>query len=78
MKRRDLLAAAVAAPMLLRGQTHEQGIALLRKMQAALGGVERLVAVRDVDWTTAVNPHFQFDVLHPDLPAAFSVFIHRG
>ena len=23
-------------------------------------------------------PHFQFDVLHPDLPAAFSVFIHRG
>ncbi len=55
MKRRDLLAAAVAAPMLLRGQTHEQGIALLRKMQAALGGVERLVAVRDVDWTTAVK-----------------------
>ena len=26
----------------------------------------------------ALNPHFQFDVLHPDLPAAFSVFIHRG
>ena len=25
-----------------------------------------------------LNPHFQFDVLHPDLPAAFSVFIHRG
>ena len=25
-----------------------------------------------------VSPHFQFDVLHPDLPAAFSVFIHRG
>ena len=24
------------------------------------------------------SPHFQFDVLHPDLPAAFSVFIHRG
>ena len=24
------------------------------------------------------DPHFQFDVLHPDLPAAFSVFIHRG
>ena len=24
------------------------------------------------------GPHFQFDVLHPDLPAAFSVFIHRG
>ena len=24
------------------------------------------------------HPHFQFDVLHPDLPAAFSVFIHRG
>ncbi len=26
----------------------------------------------------ALTPHFQFDVLHPDLPAAFSVFIHRG
>ena len=25
-----------------------------------------------------IDPHFQFDVLHPDLPAAFSVFIHRG
>ncbi len=25
-----------------------------------------------------LSPHFQFDVLHPDLPAAFSVFIHRG
>ena len=64
MKRRDLLAVAVAAPMLLRGQTqrsnrapatHEQGIALLRRMQAALGGVERLVAARDVDWTTPVK-----------------------
>ena len=64
MKRRDLFTVAVAAPMLLRGQTqrtntaparHKEGMALLRRMQAALGGVERLVAVRDVDWNAAVK-----------------------
>lgn len=62
MKRRDLPLAAGFTPMLLRGQndlppettlTEEQGMALLRRMQFALGGTERLVAVRDVDWTAA-------------------------
>ncbi len=62
MNRRDLLFIAGVAPMLLRGQSTqqpgatpaaEQGMALLRRMQAALGGAERLVAVRDVDWTAA-------------------------
>ncbi len=61
MKRRDLLALTVSVPALLRGQAtqsaenastmHEQGMALLRRMQAALGGAEKLAAVRDVDWT---------------------------
>lgn len=59
MKRRDILLAAGFTPMLLRGQNdrppkatlaEEQGMALLRRMQTALGGTERLTAVRDVDW----------------------------
>ena len=61
MNRRDFLPVAGAVPMLLLGQEPQQpeagpaaehGMALLRRMQAALGGAERLMAVRDVDWTT--------------------------
>jgi hypothetical protein len=62
VKRRELLALTVPVPLRLRGQqttqspdgasrAYDQGIALIRRMQGALGGVDRLAAVRDVDWT---------------------------
>ena len=75
LRRRDLLATAMGAPMLLRGQTqrtnpapamHEQGLALLRRMQAALGGIEGLLAIRDVDWTAAVKTWKRSGAPSPD------------
>src|SRR5215831_14787091 len=59
MRRRDLLTTALLAPM-LTGQTRQpavpagkeqSGLGLLRRMQEAMGGADRLAAVHDVDWT---------------------------
>lgn len=40
-----LLARPVSA------QSHDSGLSLLHKMQAALGGANRIAAIRDLDWT---------------------------
>jgi hypothetical protein len=66
MNRRDFLLAVVATPCVMCGQRkaaavqapaapEESGLPLLKKMQAALGGAERLDAVRDVDWTVSAK-----------------------
>src|SRR5438270_12219980 len=61
LKRRDLLMATIPARLLLPAQTKpqvpaltvagQQGLTHLRGMQTALGGADRLAAIRDVDWT---------------------------
>ena len=64
MRRRDLLAGALSIPM-LRAQTgsqatvpsvtDQQGLRLIRRMQAAMGSSDRLAAIHDVDWTVAAK-----------------------
>ena len=44
------------------------------KTEVEISGLDSVAS----DPSKPFYPHFQFDVLHPDLPAAFSVFIHRG
>jgi hypothetical protein len=61
MRRRDVLRMAFWTSCIIWAQTRqsapdsslaiERGVALLRKMQIALGGADRLAAIHDLDWT---------------------------
>ena len=58
-------------------QAYQKAIRFYERDNGVTGSPWRYYKLVNVQWKP-LSPHFQFDVLHPDLPAAFSVFIHRG
>lgn len=71
MKRRDLLAATAIVPMIAKsGRAQSTGdrdaLPLLRKMQTALGGSDRLASVRHLDWTVIAKTWNASGVAAPD------------
>ncbi len=65
-----------AANIIIRGLSLEGGGSQENLFKNLIGFLANESVVEEV--SGGFIPHFQFDVLHPDLPAAFSVFIHRG
>lgn len=72
MNRRDLLALFLSAPISLPSQAAQApsgkpGKELVQRMQEALGGSEKLAAIRDVDWTVVARTWNRSGTPGPDV-----------